>query len=232
MIIKLLKIVGVILILAFVIALMLPEVSRAREAARRSQCKNNLKAISLALHNYHDKYFAFPPAYTVDEEGNRLHSWRTLILPYLEQQKLYETIDLSKPWNDPVNAVAYRTVIPAFKCPYDRSATPNTTYLTIVAPDSLLRPVQSCKLADITDGASNTLMVVEVIQEKAVHWMEPLDLDDGMLRNKDATKRKSHIGGGHGALADGSVRFLSDKMPYEQIQALFTVDGRENVGDF
>ena len=60
---------------------------------------NNIRNITLALLNYADTHKAFPPAYTVDANGNRLHSWRTLLLPYLDQQSLYESIDFSKPWN-------------------------------------------------------------------------------------------------------------------------------------
>jgi type II secretory pathway pseudopilin PulG len=94
----------VLAILAVVVAMLLPSVRRARPAARRSQCKNNLKQIGLALYNYEADYHAFPPAYTVDADGKPLHSWRTLILPYLDQQPLYARIDLSKPWDDPANA--------------------------------------------------------------------------------------------------------------------------------
>ncbi len=68
---------GIIIVL---VALLLPGVRRGvPKAARRTQCKNNLKQISLALHNYHDEYQAFPPAYTMDADGQPLHSWRTLI---------------------------------------------------------------------------------------------------------------------------------------------------------
>ena len=84
--------------------LLIPAVSSAREAARRMQCSNNLKQIALALHNYHSAYGTLPPAYTIDVDGNRLHSWRTLILPYMEQDALYQQIDFSKPWDDPANA--------------------------------------------------------------------------------------------------------------------------------
>src|SRR5260370_743998 len=66
-----------------VIALLLPQTS-SREPARRSQCKNNLKQIGLALHNYHDVYGSFPPAYFVDASGKPMHSWRVLILPFLD----------------------------------------------------------------------------------------------------------------------------------------------------
>ena len=98
-----LAIIGGVLI---TVAMLLPAMRTAGPAARRAQCVNNLKQIALALFNYESAYNALPPAYTVDAEGKPLHSWRTLILPYLEKQSLYDSIDLSKPWNDPANAEA------------------------------------------------------------------------------------------------------------------------------
>lgn len=86
------SLIGCLLILGFVvilIGLMLPAVRVSREPARRVQCSNNLKIIALALQNYEATYKSLPPAYTVDATGKRLHSWRTLILPFLEQQALY-----------------------------------------------------------------------------------------------------------------------------------------------
>ncbi len=78
-------------------ALMIPAVSEGHKAARRMQCSNNLKQIGLAFHNYHSAYGSLPPAYTVDADGNRLHSWRTLILPFIDQSALVQQIDLNKP---------------------------------------------------------------------------------------------------------------------------------------
>ena len=99
----------VLAIALLLIALLWPIVSRdTREAGRRSQTRNDLKMIGLALHNYHDAYGVFPPAVLKNDQGTVLHSWRTLILPYLDQAPLYQKIDLSKPYNDPVNAEAYR----------------------------------------------------------------------------------------------------------------------------
>ena len=92
------------------VALLFPARRGSREAARRTQCRNNLKQIALALHNYESHYHALPPAYTIDAEGKPLHSWRTLILPWIEQVNLYNSIDLSKPWDDPANAEALNTV--------------------------------------------------------------------------------------------------------------------------
>jgi hypothetical protein len=61
-------------------------------------------------------YGSFPPAYTVDSNGRMLHSWRTLLLPYLEQEHLYRQIDLSKPWYDPANAAAFEATVDVFQC--------------------------------------------------------------------------------------------------------------------
>ena len=83
---------------------------------------------------------ALPPAYTVDAKGRPLHSWRTLILPYLEQEPLYQTIDLSKPWNDPANAKALETSLPVFRCPEAVGPQNTTTYLAIVAPNGCFIP--------------------------------------------------------------------------------------------
>lgn len=81
---------GVALLLAGTIYLLRPAHVHSHEARRRLQCKYNLKQIGLALHYYHDKYEEFPPAYTVDEHGKPLHSWRTLILPFMDQEPLYQ----------------------------------------------------------------------------------------------------------------------------------------------
>ena len=233
MIIKLLKVFSFIFLGGLAIALMLLPADRGvREAARRTQCKNNLKHIALALHNYHDTYNSFPPAYTVDEDGSPLHSWRTLILPYFDQRPLYETIDLSKPWNDPVNAEAYKTVVHGYLCPSTAVEATHTTYLAVVTPNSVIRPSQSCKIKEVTDGTAETLMVVEVPPEKAVHWMAPVDADEQALQTNGAKKAVAHTLGRHGALVDGHVRFPSEKMPYEQIHALSTVNGEEVVGEF
>lgn len=182
--------------------------------------------------NYHDIYNEFPPAYTVDENGNPLHSWRTLILPYLDQERLYASIDLSKPWNDPANAEAHKAVIPNYHCPSSVLKDTDTTYMAVVAPESVIRPIQSCKIADVMDGTSTTLLFVEVTPEKAVHWMAPVDADEQTFQFRRVSKRSPHDGGGHGAFVDGLVRWLSDKMSNEQIHALITVNGRESVGDF
>ena len=160
---------------------------RALQSAHRSpdhprtQCKNNLKQIALALHNYNDQYGALPPAYTVDENGTPLHSWRTFILPFLEQKPLYDKIDLTKAWDDPVNAEAYKSTIWAYRCPSADGPETHTTYLAVVTSNSCLRAAEPRLLSEITDGTANTLMVIEADLEHAVHWMSPMDADESLI---------------------------------------------------
>jgi prepilin-type N-terminal cleavage/methylation domain-containing protein len=107
----------VITIIGILIALLLPAVQAAREAARRMQCTNNMKQVGLALHNYHSALQCFPPAVLW---GNRTkaqhHTWLTLILPYMEQQSLWGTVDFTRPaWGQKVVS----TPLASLRCPSD-----------------------------------------------------------------------------------------------------------------
>jgi hypothetical protein len=187
-------------------------------------CKNNLKQIGLALHNYHDTYCAFPPPFTVDENGKPLHSWRTLILPFLDQQSLYEKIDLSKPWDGPANAEAYATEIPVFKCPSVELPDGKTTYLALVTADSFFRNDEPTVFAGDSEQNAQTVMVIEVAPEYAVHWMQPFDADaqTGMGFGEDT--ELAHQGGTHALFVDGTVDFLSAEIPQEERRGLMTYE--------
>ena len=116
----------VIAIIAVLIALLLPAVQQAREAARRTQCKSNMKQLGLALHNYHEVHRTFPPGWIA--VGNSPHSahdglngagWGAMILPYLDQTPLYQTFDADYSIHDPVNVSFIGTVLTAWQCPSD-----------------------------------------------------------------------------------------------------------------
>jgi type II secretory pathway pseudopilin PulG len=211
----------IVVIILILIALLLPPQhrGRSREAARRTQCRNNLKQIALALFNYEITYHALPPAYTVDAEGNAMHSWRTLILPYLDQTGLYEKIDLSKPWNDPVNADAYNTPVPFFQCPSIAVKDNYTTYLAVVGSNNCFRPNEPRKLSAITTDHDETLMVIEVPAENSVHWMSPSDADERLILGFGPKTKFAHPGGTNAAVVDGRVRFIEATMPASELRA-------------
>ena len=216
-------------IIGLLIALLLPAVRTARPAASRNACINNLKQIALALHNYNDVYKAFPPAYTVDAEGKPLHSWRTLILPYLEETALYETIDLSKPWDDPENADAFNARISAYQCPEAQDGTNQTAYLAIVAPDGFFKPIEPRHFSDVIDKTSDTIMLVEAPIDRAVPWMSPQDADEQLLMEIGSNSKLPHTGIFGVAFVDGHVRLLDSGLPTATRRALITIAGGDQL---
>lgn len=236
LIVALIAVIGTVSVGGVLVALLLPAVQAAREAARRMQCQNNLKQVALAMHNYHDTYKAFPPAYTVDADGNKLHSWRTLMLPFIEQAPLYDQIDLNKPWDAPENRHIADIAIPVYACPSDPNGTlPFTNYMVIVGPNTIFDGANQCRLSQILDGTSNTILVVEV-KGQQVPWMEPSDLSFEQLQlaiNSGSTDPGSyHPGGFQAALADGSVRFISQTINSNTLRNLITKDDGQAVGDY
>ena len=110
----------VIAIIGILIALLLPAVQAAREAARRAQCQNNLKQIALALHNYHQAVGSFPPGKITEGrccDRPSMITWTISILPYLEQQALYDRYDQTKFNEDPANQFVREAMVPVYMCP-------------------------------------------------------------------------------------------------------------------
>lgn len=124
----LIELLVVIAIIAILIALLLPAVQQAREAARRTQCKNNMKQIGLAWHNYHDVYNTFPPGYVakipkLQLSGERsMWSWGAFILPYVEQSTMFNQLNVGPSLLEQqliLNPLAAKTPMPGFRCPSD-----------------------------------------------------------------------------------------------------------------
>ncbi|MDZ4684658.1 MAG: DUF1559 domain-containing protein [Planctomycetaceae bacterium] len=163
----LIELLVVVAIIAVLIALMLPAVQQAREAARRTQCKNNLKQMGLALHNYHDSHRAFPPGVVsvladpnwvlpagnctaAPEDLGPGWSFFSRMLPYIDQGNFHNAINFNVPLGDPSNAVARRTVVSSYRCPSD----PGPTIISIY--DCGNPPSVSATPTVMTDGVSTS----------------------------------------------------------------------------
>jgi prepilin-type N-terminal cleavage/methylation domain-containing protein/prepilin-type processing-associated H-X9-DG protein len=188
----------VIAIIGILLAMTLPAVQMAREAARRIQCANNLKQQGLALHLYHDAYGNFPAGY-IKDNGTL---WSAPLLPYLEQSPVYDKAQLHLLWNTPDsgNAVACATLIPVFRCPSDPQEEHMSVqgfidrvpcnYLacasgtirvesgpgtTLVSPriDGMFFRNSLVRMSSVADGTSNTIMVGEALFSYQ-HWGQDL----------------------------------------------------------
>ncbi len=223
------EILVVVAIVVVLIALLLPATrSGTSHAARRAQCTNNLKQILLALHNYHAEYKALPPAYTADASGRPLHSWRTLILPFLDEKATNDLIDLAKPWDDPANAVVAASKRSVYACPEFGDVKNTTTYLANVGPDGFLVAGHSRRFDEITDGLASTLAVIEVDDAHAVPWMSPLDAPADLFLTLDARTKFHHPGGMNAGIGDGSARFLKAGLSAPKRRALLSISGNDN----
>lgn len=174
----LIELLVVIAIIAVLIALLMPAVQQAREAARRSQCKNNLKQIGLAMHNYHDVYGSLPMG-----TNSQVYGPFVAILPHMDQANLQELYDFNLYYTDPANEDAINTIVPTYLCPSMvlRRAVPESACSEPGAPASYGASMGTSqylgdglfagyngftsptpvKFRDITDGQSSTIMCGE-----------------------------------------------------------------------
>ena len=210
--------------------MLLPAVQSAREAARRAQCTNNLKQIALAMHNYQATFNAFPKSAITDKDGKPLLSWRVAILPYIEQGPLYKQFKLDEPWDSPHNQALIKEMPRVFTCPERTKVDPfTTTYRVFTGPGALFEKGKSIGVAEVTDGTSNTVMVVEAEGGGS--------LDEARRRagirpggSRLALWRGGpHNGGFNAAMGDTSIRFFANSIDAKRFRELVTRNGGEAI---
>ncbi len=158
-----------------VVCLLLPSTSHCDpKAMGLAQCRNNLKQIQLALEGYHEKYGVLPPAYVADANGRPMHSWRVLILPFMEQQSLFDQYDFREPWDGPNNSKLLNRMPSCFTCPNGPRSPGLTSYAAITGAGTLFPGTAPARFVDDVDGLS--LMVAEVVNVN-IPWTSPTDLD-------------------------------------------------------
>jgi hypothetical protein len=230
---------GIILvdIIGMGISMLLPAVQAAREAGRRVNCSHNLQQIAVAMMNYREQNGCFPPAFVADKNGKPMHSWRALLLPYLEggfesPGSLYK---YDEPWDSPRNRKITDLPLTFYQCPSqaDRKQ-PTTSYMMVVGPHTVSDGPHSRKIEDITDGTVNTVMVVEVA-DSGVGWAEPKDLEFDKIDFKINGEKRPGIGSCHSGGAfvaffcGGRVEFVENATSPERVKAMLTIDGREKA---
>jgi hypothetical protein len=204
-------------------ALLVPAVQKVRVAASKVANANNLKQLSLAMLNYHDVNRTFPPA----EVGGGL-SWRVALLPYVEEQNLYNQFHLNEPWDSPHNIKLLDKMPKVYAHP---SPTPGhqpftTYYQVFTGPGTPFVNKQAIGIPQITDGTSNTIAIVEAA--KSVPWTKPEDLPYNPQGPLPLLGGK-FPDGFHVASFDGVVHFLPAAVPQQNLRALITPNGGEPV---
>lgn len=213
-------------VIGILVALLLPAVQSAREAARRTACFNNMKQIILCLLNYESAYGHLPAQANYDKDGKPLLSWRVHILPFMEQQALYEQFHLDEPWDSPHNKTLIDKMPEVFRCPSSPHAGPKTNYLAPYGKGLIMEGKKGIKIHQIKDGMSNTIAVVEVDDDHAVIWTKPEDLVWNP-ENPMAGLGSNHPGIFGAAYADGSVRAIDKTTDLNTLKQMFTRDARD-----
>lgn len=206
-------------VIGILVALLLPAVQAARGAARRVQSTNNMKQIGIAMYNFHDTFGGLPAYAKTDAEGKPLLSWRVMILPFIEQNAMFEQFRMDEPWDSEHNKQFIKQMPEIYRRANSTAPEGYTTYLVPVGKEMVFQPnpkptpagekfTKGLGLYNITDGTSNTAMLVEVNDEDAVIWTKPSDLEVDLM-NVWKSLGEAQPGGFNGLCCDASIRFIS-----------------------
>jgi prepilin-type processing-associated H-X9-DG protein len=221
-------------------------VGRVRTAAAKASSQNNLKQLGIAMNYYHDTNGYYPPAqgyspmFGFNPGGGPgaappKVSWRVLLLPYLEEGNLYNQYNFNEPWDGPNNSKLLTKMPKVYELPGDNPAPPGYTYYQVFvsspssSPQAMFctDPNVRVRIMEVTDGTSNTLLIVEGVT--AVPWTKPDDIPFDY--NGPVPQLGTHYNGGCNAcFADGSVRFLSPSLSNTTLRSLITRNGGEMIG--
>lgn len=206
------------IMLALFSALAIPIFKSYRHSVNRQATKDHLKQISLALNSYHEQYKTFPPAFVSGPDGRMWHSWRTLLLPYLDEQELAARYRMDEPWDSPHNHELVAECPEVFQSPFWGTEPGRTNFYAVIGRRTAWPAQHAISIDRALDGLSNTIHVVEAAPVAC--WSEPLDL--GVSEWIDAFRQHDRDGGSHVVLMDGAVRFISTKISQIVLVSLLT----------
>ena len=195
--------------------------------------------MAYAMHNYHDTHRQLPPAVIYDDNGDPMHSWRVLILPFIEESRCYEGYDLQQPWNSPANDARCRATTIAKRLFASTEAWNTdqhcTNFVVIRGPGTMFEDGKALNFKDLEEP-SETVMLVE-IPASDIAWHEPRDLDIRTMSFQLNDPTKPCVGNARGnganvAFADCSIVQLKNSTTPEELRAMITIaddgDARPN----
>jgi len=210
-----------------------PVLSDGSRVAMRVQSSNNLKHLALAAHAYGDKEELRPPSASFDTAGRGLHGWLTFLLPSLEQQSLFDEIQLERPWTDPANRKPMSAEVVGFLAHRQRPKSRDGYGLSYYALNAYVADTARVRRSrDVRDGTSNTILAGEVIENppawgSATNWRDPALGINRSPAGFGSTNRDSTLF----SLMDGSVRPIDANIDPRVLRALSTPKGGEDITD-
>lgn len=199
-------------------------IQEIHEADMRTTTMNRLRQNTLAVHNFESAFGHFPSPVMVHASGKK-YSWRIAILPFVGRSDIYKKYDFTQDWDSPHNLEVTSEMPDYFRSEGDDPDSTNASFFMLTGPGGLPHGTPF-EIRDFTDGTSNTILAVEA--KRDVHWSKPEDIyidpneplpDFGGF----------HKGGFNATMADGSVRFISEKVAADVLRQLFTPAGGEIV---
>jgi len=233
---RLFGIAAVLFFIVILVGMFLPAVPTKTGPAVRTPCMRNLRQISLAMLNYSSSYGHLPPAYIADEHGKPMHSWRVLLLPFLEQEDLYKQYSFEEPWDGPNNSKLHDEIVKQYRCPKDPKLDDpvnGSSYMVVTGQGTAFDGDHETTGSEVRDGMSNTLLLVEV-RNPETHWMEPVDITliNAFVRFTDGSKTEdccNHTGEINFTTMDGSTHRFALPISAGNLKALVMIDDGEVI---
>ena len=210
-----------------------PTFKGIKERRDAINCMSNLQRIALALNAYANDHGTYPTPTVMDAAGKPLYSWRVLLLPYLDEASLYSRFKLDEPWNSAHNAQLVPMCPALYISPASSGNVSQANYVLITGPGTIFPSTGPLKPTQISDGLSQTLLVVET-NNMINEWSKPFDIDIAKLNLSIGASGTHKIGGTHSegataAFADGQPAWLSVDLPSTIVDSAITPKGNESI---